>query len=168
MTLNELNCLPDSQAESKFLECCHSQWWAKKMIEARPFESKENLINTAEHVWSKALEVDILEAFSGHAQIGDLSKKNDGKAHELTQKEQGQVTQTSSLILEQLKKLNDSYFEKFGFIYIVFATGKPAEKMLEILQARISNTREQELSNGSAEQNKITKLRIDNLVEELL
>ena len=168
MTLDEFNCLSSSQAETVLLECCHSQWWAELMVEQRPYESKQSLLNTAEEIWLKAQEKDILEAFLGHAKIGDLSKNDKEKVSELTLKEQGQVVQTTNAVLDELKQLNELYSEKFGFIYIVCATGKPAEEMLNILQGRIKNTRAQELTNGAAEQNQITKIRINNLVERVL
>ncbi|HEV8434491.1 MAG TPA: 2-oxo-4-hydroxy-4-carboxy-5-ureidoimidazoline decarboxylase, partial [Thermoanaerobaculia bacterium] len=59
---------------------------------------------------------------------------------------------------------NRDYEEKFGFIYIVCATGKSAEEMLTIARERLANEREQELRIAADEQLKITKLRMMKLV----
>ncbi|HQW00201.1 MAG TPA: 2-oxo-4-hydroxy-4-carboxy-5-ureidoimidazoline decarboxylase, partial [Bacteroidia bacterium] len=53
--------------------------------------------------------------------------------------------------------------KKFGYIFIVCATGKSAQEMLELLKKRLPNSPEAELKIAAREQNKITHLRIDKL-----
>ena len=53
---------------------------------------------------------------------------------------------------------------KFGFIFIVCATGKSAAEMLALLQARLPNGRDAELKIAAAEQHKITRLRLQKLL----
>lgn len=67
-------------------------------------------------------------------------------------------------MLIDLKILNDAYEKKFGFIFIVCATGKSASEMLDLLTARIGNSREEEIKNASIEQRKITKIRIEKML----
>jgi 2-oxo-4-hydroxy-4-carboxy--5-ureidoimidazoline (OHCU) decarboxylase len=67
--------------------------------------------------------------------------------------------------MDELSRLNLEYEQKFGFIYIVCATGKSAEEMLAILRDRLSNNRDEELRNAAAEQTKITALRLNKLLE---
>jgi DNA recombination-dependent growth factor C len=52
----------------------------------------------------------------------------------------------------------------FGYIFIVCATGKSAEEMLALLKVRLENDPEAELLIAAKEQNKITQLRLDNLL----
>ncbi len=65
---------------------------------------------------------------------------------------------------QKLAALNQAYFDKFGWIFIVCATGKSAEEMLSLLQARLPNQPEDELRIAAAEQNKITLLRLRKLL----
>ena len=60
-----------------------------------------------------------------------------------------------------------SYEEKYGFIFIVCATGRSAEEMLEILKKRLHNDRSDELKVAINEQNKITNIRLEKLLWEL-
>ena len=118
----------------------------------------------ATKLFAEATESDILEAFQGHAKIGDielLKSKYAGKA----QAEQGQILQASEQTITELWQLNQDYEQKNGFIFIVCASGKSAEEMLSILKSRIDNSREQELKNGALEQNKITQLRLTQLIQ---
>ena len=80
--------------------------------------------------------------------------------------EQSAVSQASEETLQALAQGNLDYEKKFGFIFIVCATGKSALEMLELLQARLPNTREQELLNAAREQHAITVLRLQKLLQD--
>ncbi len=63
-----------------------------------------------------------------------------------------------------ISKLNTFYEDKFGFIFIVCATGKSAVEMLEILESRLDNNYNDELKIAMGEQHKITVLRLEKLL----
>jgi 2-oxo-4-hydroxy-4-carboxy-5-ureidoimidazoline decarboxylase len=109
-------------------------------------------------------EADILEAFSGHPRIGDV-KDLEKKYGSSPMEEQASVRIAKTRTLELLKVKNDEYLEKFGFIFIVFATGKTAEEMLGLLESRLGNSRETELENGAREQSLIFTKRLRQLLE---
>jgi 2-oxo-4-hydroxy-4-carboxy-5-ureidoimidazoline decarboxylase len=134
------------------------------VAERRPFVSLEKLLTTANCFWTGVEEEQILEAFSGHARIGDIELLRSHYAGRATQ-EQGQVLQASEAVIQELHRLNKAYEEKNGFIFIVCASGKPAEEMLRLLRARIDNPRALELQNGAREQGEITRLRIAKLID---
>lgn len=158
VSLEELNLLSSQIAQEFFLQVCHSQRWATAMVNKRPFASVRELRDLAQELWSQAEEADILEAFGGHARIGDLSALQEKFSAAAT--EQGQVAEAPQAIIEQLFEENNEYYERNGFIFIVCATGKSAGEMLTLLRTRSFNSREQELINGAAEQSKITALRL--------
>ena len=116
------------------------------------------MLNDSKKVWSRSGEEDLMEAFSSHAKIGDISSiKN---KYSKARKEQGQIIDADESVIKQLFEMNKTYELKNGFIFIVFATGKTANQMAEILQKRLLNTTEQELVNAAIQQNKITNHRI--------
>ena len=78
--------------------------------------------------------------------------------------EQASLNTATQQILEQLADGNSLYEKKFGFIFIVCASGKSAEEMLALLNERIKNDRLTELTIASTEQHKITKLRLQKLI----
>lgn len=164
MTLSEFNQLPSADAIAALYGCCHCQSWAKHVAERRPFGTLEKLLTTANCFWAGVEEVQILEAFSGHARIGDIELLRSRYAGRATQ-EQGQVLQASESVIQNLYRLNKEYEEKNGFIFIVCASGKAPEEMLRLLQDRIDNPREVELQNGAREQGEITHLRLVKMIE---
>ena len=168
MTLNKLNQLSKELAKIKFLQCCTSTIWVMRMVRELPFETEVELKNSAERAWMDLDENDYLEAFDGHPKIGDVNslreKYSNTKA--LASGEQRSVNHASEQVLLDLADGNNQYLEKFGFIFIVCATGKTASEMLLLLQQRLPNDRVTELVNAAEEQRKIFQIRINKLLED--
>jgi len=165
MTLDEFNQQDEAVAVTALYSCCHCMAWAQAMTAARPFADLDQLLAKADALWAGADEAQILEAFSGHARIGDIELLRSRYAGRATA-EQGQVLQASEAEIQALYQLNKAYEEKNGFIFIVCASGKSAAAMLELLQQRSHNSRDRELINGAREQGAITRLRLQQLVTD--
>ncbi|HWN10614.1 MAG TPA: 2-oxo-4-hydroxy-4-carboxy-5-ureidoimidazoline decarboxylase [Pyrinomonadaceae bacterium] len=165
--LKRLNLLPASEAEGELLKCCGSRYWARQVAAARPFTSVEELTGKAEQFWWDLQPDDWLEAFHSHPKIGEkkAAAKTALAAQKWSAQEQSGVESSDEQVLNALAKLNRAYEEKFGFIFIVCATGKTSAEMLQLLRERLENPREVELRNAAAEQAKITELRLRKLIE---
>ena len=166
MTLSELNDAPLEVVKPALLRCCGSTFWAKNVFYSRPFESKSDLISKSDHSWSLCTEADALEAFRHHPKIGSIEslEKKFASTASWAENEQQSVKEANRETLVKLSKGNQEYEDKFGYIFIVFATGKTAGEMLEILELRLKNSPEDEILIAMEEQNKITKLRLEKLI----
>ena len=166
MTLHELNILPKEQLKQELFKCCGSENWVNKMLPFFPADDMVELINDAEDQWYECTEADWLEAFTHHPKIGDVEslKKKFAATAQWASGEQSAVSTASQQTIEALAKGNEDYENKFGFIFIVCATGKSAEEMLQLLQARLPNAKEEEIKIAMDEQNKITLLRLQKLL----
>lgn len=164
--LRHLNVLQPAEAENEFLKCCGSRKWAQQMSENLPFRGERDLFETAEQVWWGLAPEDWLEAFRSHPKIGEQKAEAETSATSLSwsQREQAGVANAGVDTRQLLTELNRSYEEKFGFIYIVCATGKSSEELLRNLRERLANTAETELRNAAAQQAQITKLRLNKLL----
>ena len=167
MRLSALNSANRSLAREHFLQCCSSDEWAKKMLESRPFESAQALLDCANVHWQNLAEEDYLQAFDGHPKIGDVNSLRAKYANTkaLAAGEQTQVNTASDDVMQNLAQGNSDYQDKFGFIFIVCATGKSAQQMLALLLERLENDRDTELLNAAEEQRKIFQLRLQKLME---
>ncbi|HMK25554.1 MAG TPA: 2-oxo-4-hydroxy-4-carboxy-5-ureidoimidazoline decarboxylase [Chitinophagaceae bacterium] len=172
MTLHEFNILPKQQLIEELTKCCGSSAWVKRMLPFIPADDMIELLEDAEEEWNKCSEDDWKEAFSHHPKIGDvesLAKKFASTAHPIAigwaAGEQSAVNVASKETIEALAEGNRLYEEKFGYIFIVCATGRSAEEMLMLLRSRLENKPEEEILIAADEQNKITKLRIEKLLE---
>lgn len=167
ISLTEFNHLSTEQATDALLGCCTSERWAQLLASHRPFTTMDELLAASDAAWAQMVESDYLQAFEGHPQIGNVETLKEKYRHTIgnASHEQSAVNEADDATLEALAQGNRDYLNKFGFIFIVFATGKSAQQMLDLLLARLPNTREQELANAAAEQNKITRLRLGKLIE---
>jgi 2-oxo-4-hydroxy-4-carboxy-5-ureidoimidazoline decarboxylase len=163
-----LNTLTESECESTLMKCCGSRAWAATMARARPFSDRLSLNAKADHSWWSLMRSDWLEAFSHHPEIGADKEQLRAKFAE-TQKwaagEQAGMTGASESTLSALAKGNQDYKAKFGYLFLVCATGKTADEMLVLLQTRLANDLENELFKAAAEQAKITQIRLNKLGE---
>lgn len=168
MNLEQLNNFTVDEARHTFMQCCTSSTWVNTMVKARPFADKRALVNQADLAWQDLDEADYLEAFEGHPKIGDVNSLRAKYANtkELAGNEQGLVKEANDEVLRVLAQGNSDYEQKFGFIFIVCATGKSAKEMSDLLQARLPNNKTQELINAAEEQRKIFQLRIEKALAE--
>lgn len=164
MTLDDFNQLDPDLQLSKLMQSCHCKAWAGRVVALAPFADLQELLNVAASQWETADEKEILEAFAGHPQIGDIDAIKSRYAL-AAKAEQGQVLSATENTLEALKIANDDYFSRNGFIFVVCATGKSADEMLTMIRNRLRNSREAELVNGAREQAAITKLRLKKMIE---
>lgn len=161
-----LDGLAAGEAQTALERCCASRRWVTGMLARRPFGSSARLRQSAREVWSGLELADYLEAFAGHPPIGaSLSalRAKFGSTHGWASEEQAGMSQADETRIRALELANRAYFERFGYIFIVCATGKTAPELLELLLARLSNPPEQELAVAAAEQGKITELRLEKL-----
>jgi OHCU decarboxylase len=160
MTLDELNRLPAARAKPEFVRCCGSTRWATAMAKARPFASVEAMQAKGDEIWSSLGKTDWLEAFAAHPKIGDTSGGS-----EWSTAEQKGMQSADEETKTRVAALNELYQRRFGYIFIVCATGTSPAEMLARIQARMSNGPHAELAIAAEEQRKITRLRLAKLVD---
>jgi OHCU decarboxylase len=160
-----LNELPLDQAVQQLIQCCGSTNWAKTVAARRPYKDLEEVMQTAEEVWWQLDAADWLEAFKAHPKIGEKKAATAGteRTEAWSTSEQGGMNSASEHTSAQLAKLNREYEEKFGYIFIVCASGKSSDEMLTLLKERLPNEPNQELRIAASEQAKITQLRLTKL-----
>jgi len=157
MTIEDLNWLDEAALSAALWNCCGSSAWVAGMMELFPVGSATGLYAAASLVWRECTEEDWLEAFRAHPKIGE-------RVTGVAAAEQAGTSGAEREVLDALAEGNKRYFEQFGYIFIVCATGKSAEEMLGLLRERLGNGLEEELLIAMGEQEKITKIRLEKLL----
>ena len=167
MNLAEFNQGDSEQARIELLKCCGSSKWVINILAARPFSSTAQLYLKAEKIWLELGKDDYLEAFAAHPKIGEIKAPEKVKNTESwIRKEQAGMLNADDPLKLDLEKQNRKYEKKFGYIFIVCATGKSAGEMLNLLQQRLQNIPLVELRIAASEQNKITNLRLKKMLAD--
>jgi 2-oxo-4-hydroxy-4-carboxy-5-ureidoimidazoline decarboxylase len=160
-TLAEWNSADNVAAVETMLVCCGARKWAAAMAAHRPFQSIAELSAAADSLWREMGESDLLEAFACHPRIGERPQAhNSPQSAEWAREEQSSADRAPDSVLTKIAEGNMLYEQRFGFTYIVCATGKSAEEMLSILKRRLTNERERELQEAAEQQRQITQIRL--------
>lgn len=164
--LKWLNSLPEDDAVGELRTCCGSMRWAVQTVNRRPFHSFDQLLSQAHEVWWSLNPDDWLEAFRSHPKIGGTKaeSKSSKQSEQWSKGEQSGMASASEQTAASLATLNAAYETKFGYIFIVCATGKSPEEMLAILTKRLENEPAEEIRTAAAEQAEITELRLRKLI----
>jgi OHCU decarboxylase len=163
--LADLNTLDDEAAIREFLRCCGSSRWARQMAAARPFAGVEAMETRADAIWWALEPDDWREAFAAHPKIGAASPAAAGQRDWAAQ-EQAAVAVAAHDTLRRVAAANRDYEARFGYIFIVCATGRTAAEMLALLEARLRHDAGEELRIAAEEQRRITRLRLGKLLEQ--
>lgn len=163
-----LNAMPDADAYHHLKKCCGADWWCQRMLAERPLADLPALHLAADRVFDDMPKPAWLEAFASHPPIGDLEslKMKFAGNRQWSGAEQAGVSLADDATLLQLREANQAYLKRFGYIFIVCATGKTAAQMLELLQRRLGNDEDTEFREAAGQQRAITHLRLDKLASE--
>jgi 2-oxo-4-hydroxy-4-carboxy-5-ureidoimidazoline decarboxylase len=175
MRLDDLNALDEDAAARMLQRCCGSSRWARAMVRARPFPSAAALMDLGDAVWVSLDAADWFEAFAAHPRIGEVGgpaapklggvDSSEGSAG-WEDEEQSGARRADADARRRLAEGNRLYEARFGYIFIVCATGKTVEEMLAILEARMQNDPHEELRISAEEQQQITRFRLGKLLDE--
>ena len=160
--IGKLNRLSKEEARAALLACCGSERWADAVAALRPFWDVGQLLNIGRRVWRELPRADWLEAFRAHPKIGESrpERETGAEARAWSEGEQSRARDASEETRAALAEANREYEERFGFIFIVCATGRTADEMLALLRQRLKNDSETELRVAAGEQWRITELRL--------
>jgi 2-oxo-4-hydroxy-4-carboxy-5-ureidoimidazoline decarboxylase len=167
MRLEDLNALAGESAARELLRCCDSARWARLMAVARPFPSADAMAVAADAIWWSLEPADWLEAFAAHPRIGETGGGRGAtrEVGEWSASEQAGVAEAAEEPRRRLAAANRDYEARFGYIFVVCATGKTAGAMLDLLDRRLRNDPHEELLVAAEEQRKITRLRLAKLLQ---
>ncbi len=159
--LAEWNGASMAAALDTMIACCGARRWASGMVALRPLTNIVELSEAADRVWSTMVEADWMEAFACHPRIGERKAAHaTAQSMAWSRQEQASASDAAERVMAELAEGNADYERRFGFTYIVCATGKSAEEMLDILKHRLANDRAEELREAAEQQRQITHIRL--------
>lgn len=160
MALAQFNTLSGEEAETQLYSCFAHRKWAARVAAGRPYADWSELMAAAEAAWSELGRSDWLEAFAAHPRIGERG----GHSPATSQREQSKVMRGGGETLASLADENRRYENRFGHVFLIAASGRSAEEILQSLRQRMKNDPATELSVAAVEQRKITQLRLEQLL----
>jgi 2-oxo-4-hydroxy-4-carboxy-5-ureidoimidazoline decarboxylase len=156
------NSLSKADAAKDILPCCGSTAWAEGIARRRPLPDEATLLAASDETWRNLAEEDWMEAFRSHPRIGESKGSGAAAVQSLawSKQEQQNVTAADNAFKNGLAEANKEYEARFNRTFIVCATGKSAQEILEILRRRLRNDDETELREAAEQQRLITHIRL--------
>jgi OHCU decarboxylase len=159
--LRWFNELKKKEAIGALLLVCHSRKWATQVAAGRPYDDVDSLLVAADKIWMALSPDDWLEALDAHPRIGERG----GKSAELSKQEQAGVGAAGQDVQAAIAAGNAEYEERFGHVFLISAAGRSADEILAALTERLNNDPDTELRVAAEEHRRITRLRIERLLE---
>jgi 2-oxo-4-hydroxy-4-carboxy-5-ureidoimidazoline decarboxylase len=150
VTLASFNASPDGEAVAVMLSCCASRRFADAMAAGRPYPSLAAAQGATRTAFESLTWDDVVEAMSAHPRIG-------ARVQGQSAAEQSGVADASRAALAAG---NARYEDRFGYVFLICATGLSGEQMRAALEARLGNDPAKERAVATAELEKITLLRV--------
>lgn len=159
--IDGFNRLSERQRMHALYDVCSSPIWARRVLAGGPFRDGDALLDRADRVLAELPDAELDAALDGHPRIGATVSA----AHRPSSaREQAGVADADAAIKAELAEKNRCYEDRFGFVYLVFASGRTAEELLAILTERLGNDPETERRVMRAELAKINRLRLHRLL----
>jgi len=160
--LKRWNAASPQEAINEILPCCGSSAWARELAARRPIHHETDLLAASDEIWRQLQPGEWLEAFAKHPRIGERKAPSAAPSQSASwsAQEQQNLASADDSIRQALAEANREYEQRFGRVFIVCATGKSAQEMLDILRSRMQNNDVTELQAAAEEQRKITNIRL--------
>lgn len=162
--LDRLNALSNERAVAELLRVCGSARWAEEVARRRPFADPWALRAASETAWDALDPDDWGEAFARHPRLGEQGPAD--RAGAWPSSEQAGMRSAADRTRTDLARAQRRYEERFGRVFLISATGKSGEEMLEQCEARLANDPVTELKVAAGEERKIGRLRLEKLLLE--
>lgn len=155
--LADLNALPAQDFEALLLGCCAAPGWARRVTQGRPYTSLADLLGVAAAAWAAREPGDLEAAMAGHPRIGERRLSG------FSAQEQSGVG-TDAATVTALADGNAAYEQRFGYVFLICATGRGPAEILAELNRRMANDPATEREVAAAEIGKINDIRLRKLV----
>jgi 2-oxo-4-hydroxy-4-carboxy-5-ureidoimidazoline decarboxylase len=163
IALADWNALSPAEAARELVVCCAAPAWAAALAEERPFPAVGEVLDASDRVLSALAWPDLQPALSAHPRIGERIRRQGAEA-DWSRREQAGAQDTDDATARALVEANEAYEERFGHVFLIFATGKSAGEMLAAARERLRNDEITEQAAVRAELTKITRLRLERLL----
>lgn len=133
------------------------------MADRRPFGDLEALRQAADAAWAELGPADWREAIEHHPRLGgsDLAAGKFAATRSLSEGEQAGVLTADEKTRAALADAQREYEERFGFIFLIRASGRSTDEILSELRQRMQHDPETELAVAARELREIGQLRLE-------
>ncbi|MCP3708548.1 2-oxo-4-hydroxy-4-carboxy-5-ureidoimidazoline decarboxylase [Paraburkholderia sp. CNPSo 3274] len=144
----------------------HSPWVAVAAAQQRPFASIDALHRTMSQAVETSGEAQQLALINAHPELAGKAAVRGELTAESTREQSGAgLNQCTQEEFDKLVALNGAYREKFGFPFILAVRGYDRHGIIANFEARVNNSRADEMRASLDQIYRIARFRLDELID---
>ncbi|MEU8662042.1 2-oxo-4-hydroxy-4-carboxy-5-ureidoimidazoline decarboxylase [Actinoplanes philippinensis] len=165
--VDSFNALPAERLEAELLACCAAPAWGTAVAAGRPFADRAGVLAAADTASRALTWPEVLQGLSAHPRIGERAAGDSTEAA-WSRAEQSAAAQTADDTTKaQLIAANRAYEDRFGHVFLIFASGRSQAEILAAARERLGNDETAEQAIVTDELRKIARLRLERVLDAL-
>ena len=165
MVLEEFNAASEIDLVDAMRRCLDIDRWREEIVGARPYRSREQLLEKARRAAAPFSPDEIAGALAHHPRIGDRVTGGDAESS-LSRSEQAPLGAADRSVTDAIRAGNRAYEARFGRVFLIRAAGRSAKEILEALQVRLRHSADEEAPIVEQQLREIAVLRLEGMVGE--
>lgn len=161
--LHRFNALPEPEAQRELTACCAARRFTEAVTAGRPYRDRAALRAAADTALAELDWSGVAEALAAHPRIGDRAT-GQGRDAAWSAAEQSAAAVGDTEVRSRITEGNHAYEQRFGHVFLICATGRPAEDILAALTTRLGNDPGAERQIVREELRKIVHLRLEKVL----
>jgi 2-oxo-4-hydroxy-4-carboxy-5-ureidoimidazoline decarboxylase len=128
----------DQAAEQALRACCAASAWVTAILAGRPYLDRAGLLTRSAEMLAGLAWIEVRQALDAHPRIGERVV-GEGQEASWSRREQAGMDHASSGVRAALVEANRAYEERFGHVFLIFATGRTDVEMLAAARQRVGH-----------------------------
>jgi 2-oxo-4-hydroxy-4-carboxy-5-ureidoimidazoline decarboxylase len=157
------NAMPADELRKELLACCAAPAWGAAVADGRPYRDRSAVLHAADQPLSWP---DVLIGLSAHPRIGERAR-GDSKEAAWSRREQSAAAEDNADTETELIAANRAYEDRFGHVFLIFASGRSRSEILAAARERLGNDEETERGIVAEQLRLIARLRLERLLDAL-
>jgi 2-oxo-4-hydroxy-4-carboxy-5-ureidoimidazoline decarboxylase len=158
---------PAVRLEADLRGCCAAPGWGAEIVAKRPYRDRSEIVAAADDAATRLRWAEVLAGLSAHPRIGERAT-GDSQEALWSRGEQSTAAETADRgTRSALVDVNRAYEEKFGHVFLIFASGRTQEEILGVARERLGHDEETERAIVAGELRKIALRRLERVLDAL-
>lgn len=165
--IEAFNALPAERLDGELMACCAVPAWSARILGGRPYPSVaalRDMADAAARAWTWA---EVAQGLAAHPRIGERAAGDSREAAWSRREQSAAASSATGTMSAALAQANKAYEERFGQVFLIFASGRTQDEILAAAEARLGNDEATERRIVADELRKIALLRLERLVDAL-
>ena len=161
------NSLPAERLEEQLLACCAAPVWGAGIAAKRPYPDRPAIVAAADAAARGLSWAEVLAGLSAHPRIGERAVGDSAEAAWSRQEQSAAARSADDVTRAALLAANHAYEERFGHVFLIFASGRTQAEILAAARERLRNDEAAERVVVAGELRKIALLRLERVLDAL-